>query len=310
MSDGTRGSLDWVIGLDLGGTDLKYARIRRDGALEGFRRTPSRTAESAEAPLAVLTDCVRAVAGERLPPVGLGCPGVIDPRTGALVGETAHLPHWRDLPIAQRLAERTKCVTAVDNDANCAALAEAKVGAGRGGTVVLMITLGTGIGAGLVVNGRVHRGAHGGAGEIGHIPLGDGRLPCRCGVPNCVEPEASGSGLARQARAAGLGELDAAGVFALALRGDAQARAMVERFTDRLGAVIAIAVQTVDPEIVLIGGGVAQAGDALFAGVRRSFDHHVLESHRRRTRIVPAALGERAGVVGAGLLAWDHVQAS
>lgn len=299
-----------MIGLDLGGTDLKYARVHGDGALEGFRRTPSRTDESAEAPLAVLSESVRALAGEQRPrAVGLGCPGVIDPRTGALVGETAHLPHWRDLPLAQVLGERTGCVVTVDNDANCAALAEARVGGGRGGSVVLMITLGTGIGAGLVVNGRVHRGAHGGAGEIGHIPIGDGRLACRCGVPHCVEPEASGSGLARQARDAGLGDLDAAEVFALAGRGETRARAMVDRFADRLGAVIAIAVQTVDPEIVVIGGGVAQAGDALFAGVRASFERHVLESHRRRTRIVPAALGERAGVVGAGLLAWDHLQA-
>jgi glucokinase len=299
-----------VIGLDLGGTDLKFARVHADGALEGFRRTPSRTDESAEAPLAVLTESVQALAGGHRPrAVGLGCPGVIDPRTGALVGETAHLPHWRDLPLAQVLGERTGCMVAVDNDANCAALAEARVGGGRGGSVVLMITLGTGIGSGLVVNGTVHRGAHGGAGEIGHIPIGDGRFPCRCGVPNCVEPEASGSGLARQARDAGLGELDAAGVFALADRGVPRARAMVDRFADRLGAVIAIAVQTVDPEIVVIGGGVAQAGEPLLHAVRASFEHHVLASHRRRTRIVPAALGERAGVVGAGLLAWDRLQA-
>jgi glucokinase len=299
---------EWVVGLDLGGTDLKYGRVRGDGSLEGFRRTPSRTDESAEAPLSVLTDCVRALAGDQRPrAVGIGCPGVIDPR-GALVGETAHLPHWRDVPLAQLISDRTGCVTVVDNDANCAALAEARVGGGRGGSVVLMITLGTGIGAGLVVNGRVHRGAHGGAGEIGHIPLGDGRLACRCGVPNCVEPEASGSGLARQAREAGLGNLDAAGVFGLAARGDTRAQAMIDRFADRLGLVIAIAVQMVDPELVVIGGGVAQAGEPLLSGVRRSFEHHVLASHRRRTRIVPAALGERAGVVGAGLLAWDHVQ--
>jgi glucokinase len=312
MSDGGArpSASEWVIGLDLGGTDLKYARVHADGALEGFRRTASRTGESAEAPLAVLTESIRALAGEQRPrAVGLGCPGVIDPRTGALVGETAHLPHWRDLALAQVLGERTGCVVAVDNDANCAALAEARVGGGRGGSVVLMITLGTGIGAGLVVNGRVHRGAHGGAGEIGHIPIGDGRLACRCGVPNCVEPEASGSGLSRQARDAGLGELDAAEVFALAARGESRAQAMIERFSDRLGAVIAIAVQVVDPDIVVIGGGVAQAGDPLLAGVRASFEHHVLASHRRRTRIVPAALGERAGVVGAGLLAWDHLQA-
>src|SRR5262249_35788207 len=155
MSDGARAPSvsEWVIGLDLGGTDLKYGRVRSDGALEGFRRTPSRTSESAEAPLTALTECVQALAGDHRPrAVGIGCPGVIDPR-GALVGEPAPLPFWRDVPLAQLISERAGCVTAVDNDANCAALAEARVGGGRGGSVVLMITLGTGIGAGLVVNG-------------------------------------------------------------------------------------------------------------------------------------------------------------
>jgi glucokinase len=137
------------------------------------------------------------------------------------------------------------------------------------------------------------------------VPLGDGSLPCPCGVPNCVEPEASGSGLARRARERGLGPLDAAGVFALASGGDARARALVDRFTDRLGAVIATAVHVVDPEVVVIGGGVAAAGDALLEPLGAAFRRYALATHAARTRLVPAALGDRAGVVGAGLLAWQ-----
>jgi glucokinase len=297
-----------VIGLDLGGTDLKAARVSREGTLAEFRRVPSRTWESAEAPLAALAGCARALARAGAPrALGIGCPGVIDPESGALVGTTPHLPHWRDLPLAAEVARRTGLPAVADNDANCAALAEARLGAARGAGVVLMLTLGTGIGGGLVIGGRIHRGAHGGAGEIGHVPLGDGSLPCRCGVPNCVEPEASGSGLVRRARDAGLGDLDPAGVFARAAKGEPRAGAMIDRFADRLGAVIATAVHLLDPDVVVIGGGVAQAGDALLAPVAAAFERYALATHRARTRIVPAALGEKAGVIGAGLLAWESL---
>jgi len=296
---------DMAIGLDLGGTDLKAGLVTRAGEVTAFLRRPARAAVSADAPLEVVAGAVaelrRACAG---PPagIGLGCPGVIDPASGALVGRTPHLPHWDSL--RARLAGRLGADLVVENDANAAALAEHRTGAARGARVSLTVTVGTGIGCGLVVDGRLARGARGGAGELGHLPL-DGRYPCRCGVPGCVEPECSGGGLTARAREAGLDVADAAAVFAAAAAGEERAVRLVGRMTDRLGALIAAAVQLLDPEVVVIGGGVANAGDALLVPVRAAVGRHALESHRRGLRLVPAQLGERAGLVGAALAAWD-----
>ena len=245
--------------------------------------------------------------GDAVVAVGLGCPGVIHPETGALVGPTPHLHYWDAFPLRGRLAERIGLPLAVDNDANAAALAEHRLGAARGSRVSITVTLGTGIGGGIVVDGGVLRGAWGGAGEIGHLALGRGDVACRCGVPGCVEPEASGSGLARHAREAGWSPAEARTVFAKAAAGDERAAALVESMADRLGAVIGAAVQIVNPDVVVVGGGVAEAGEALLAPLRRSVERYTVATQRGGLRIVPAALGERAGVVGAGLMAWEAV---
>jgi hypothetical protein len=130
-----------MIGLDLGGTDLKAGRIGVDGSLTAFRRAPSRTQDGRDAPIATLVDGIRALAaGTPSLGVGLGCPGVIS-ADGALVGRTPHLPHWSDLPLAALVRERSGLPVVADNDANCAALAEATIGAARGAAVVLMVTL-------------------------------------------------------------------------------------------------------------------------------------------------------------------------
>lgn len=298
-----------AIGLDLGGTQLKAGLVDPAGGVSGFLCLPARAAESADAPLEVAAAAVRELGADgSLPPVGLGCPGVIDPASGALVGRTPHLPHWDSLPVRARLAGLIGRDLVVDNDANLAALAEHRVGAARGARVSLTVTVGTGIGCGVVVDGRVLRGAHGGAGELGHLPL-DGRYPCRCGVPGCVEPECSGSGLVARAREAGLAAGSAEAVFALAAAGDARAARLVGRMCDRLGALIGAAVQLLDPEVVVVGGGVSAAGEALFGPLRAAVARHALESHRRGLRVERAALGERAGVVGAGLAALESAGA-
>jgi len=300
---------DHVLALDLGGTDLKAARALADGTLEGFSRRPSRVEESREAPFAAMREAAAGLAaGDAARAVGLGCPGVIDPLCGALVDRTAHLPHWRDLPLREELEKIFGRPVAVDNDANLAALAEHTLGAARGSRVSITITLGTGIGCGIVVEGRLLRGAHGGAGELGHVPLGGGE-PCTCGVPGCAEPEASASGLLRRARAAGIEAADAAGVFDHAAAGDATAGRLVAGMADRLGALIATVVDVIDPEVVVVGGGVAQAGEPLFAPLRQAVRRYALPSHGA-VRVVAAALGERAGTVGAGLLAWEAVRRS
>ncbi len=300
----------FAVGLDLGGTDLKSARVLVDGRLEGFGKRPSRAAESAEGPLEAIAEAVDELTQGRredLIGVGLGAPGVINPGSGELVGATPHMHHWGAFPLRERLAGRLGLPLAVDNDANLAALAEHRLGAARGASVSITLTVGTGIGAGIIADGRVLRGAWGGAGEIGHLPLGRGGTPCRCGVTDCVEPEASGSGLGARARSMGMEPAEARTVFTAAAAGDPRARALLEVMADRLGAAIGAAVSLVNPEVVVVGGGVAQAGEALLEPLRAAVARYTLATHREGLRIVAAALGERAGVLGAGLLAWDVV---
>lgn len=309
MSDTPR----FAVGLDLGGTDLKAALVARDGRIEGFRKRPSRAAESAEAPLDAIAGVVAELVREApdgVIGVGLGSPGAIHPVTGALVGRTPHLRHWDGLPLRESLAERLGQPVAVDNDANLAALGEHRLGAARGARASITVTVGTGIGAGIVVDDRVLRGAWGGAGELGHLALARGETTCRCGIPGCVEPEASGSGLALHARDAGWEPAEARTVFSRAAEGDPRARALVSALADRLGATIGAAVNLINPEVVVVGGGIAQGGEALMAPLRAAVARYALASHREGLRVVPAALGERAGVTGAGLLAWERGDAS
>lgn len=298
----------YAVGLDLGGTDLKAARVLADGRLEEFGKRPSRAEESAEAPLEVIAEAVdHLTRGRRegLIGIGLGSPGVIHPQTGALVGGTPHLPHWGAFPLRERLAARLGVTPVVANDANLHAFAEHRLGAARATRVSITLTVGTGIGAGIVVDGAILTGAWGGAGEIGHLPLGRSGMPCRCGVPDCVEPDASGSGLVAHARAAGIESGEARDVFSAAAAGDPGARALVEAMIDRLGATIGAAVSLVNPDVVVVGGGVSQAGELLMAPLRAAAARYTLATHRQGLRVVAAALGERAGTVGAGLYAWE-----
>jgi glucokinase len=300
----------WAIGLDLGGTDLKSGRVAHDGVLQGFSRRPSRTAESPDGPFQALEAAAMELRGStqgEIVALGVGVPGPIDPRSGSQVGRTAHLPEWQDTPVRQWLEKRLGLPVAVDNDANLAALAEHRMGVARGTRISITITLGTGIGCGIIVDGRVLHGGWGGAGELGHIPLARGTTECACGVPGCVEPEASASGLMRQARERGLEDQSAEALFHRARLGDEEAQAMVEAMVDRLGATVATAVNILNPQLVVVGGGLAKAGDTLLDPLGRAIRRYALASHAKGLRIEPAALGERAGTVGAGILAWERV---
>lgn len=294
-----------AVALDLGGTDLKFAQVARDGRVTDEGRVSARALDGADILLGVLEGAARDLLAGACA-VGLGCPGVIDPRTGSLVDVTPHLSLPRDFPLAEHLSRRLGVAVYADNDANLAALGEARAGAARGARTSATFTVGTGVGCGIVSEGRVLRGAWGGAGEIAHAGLRSRGPACECGVPGCLEPLSGGEGLARRALEAGLAVAEARDVFVAAEAGDATATRLVSEMADALGQQIAIVVQVVNPEIVVIGGGVARAGEAWLELVRAAVRRYAQPSHTRPLRIEPATLGNRAGVTGAGLFAWER----
>lgn len=297
MSDPT------LLAFDLGGTDLKVARIAATGAVHDFQKSPSRANEG-EAPLFTAVSSAANSIGCLTGAVaaGFGSPGVLHPVSGSIVDRTPNLNLTPDFPMRARLEAMLGCPVAIDNDANMAALAEHTAGAAKGARVSLTITVGTGVGCGIVVDGRVLKGAMGGAGEIGHMPLGSTGPACGCGVEGCSEPMASGSGLIARAREAGLDVQNAREVFE---SGDPRAAEAIARMIDHLARMVSAATALLNPDVIVIGGGVAQAGPQLLGPLDAACTRYMLASHRKYLRIVPATLGERAGVIGAGLAAWQ-----
>jgi glucokinase len=260
MSDTT------LAAFDLGGTELKAARIGTDGRVHGFTRLPSRASEG-EGPL---FDAIAAAGrelriGNDAGVVGFGSPGVIHPLRGIIVDRTPNVRLPADFPLRERLERLFDRPVAIDNDANCAALAEHGAGAAKGARVSITVTVGTGVGCGIVVDGHVLQGAFGGGGEIGHMPLASDGPRCGCGVEGCAEPLASGAGLLARAREAGLDVESARDVFESR---DPRAARVIARMVDHLARMLGAATQLVNPEVIVVGGGVAQAGEKLFAPLR------------------------------------------
>ena len=291
-----------ILAFDLGGTDLKVARITGHGAVLGFTKVPSNASQGEFALFEAITRAAHRVGHEGSPPwAGFGSPGVLHPVSGIIVDRTPNLSLPPDFPMRQRLESVLGKRVAIDNDANCAALAEHTAGAAKGARVSLTVTVGTGVGCGIVVDGRVIKGSFGGAGEIGHMPVGSTGPACGCGVAGCAEPMASGSGLIARAREAGLIVTNAREVFE---SNDPRAAQVIERMIDHLARMLGAATALLNPDVIVLGGGVAQAGEPLFGPLRARCDHYMLGSHRKHLRLVPATLGEQAGVIGAGLSAW------
>lgn len=309
-----------VIGLDLGGTKcLGVAmEITPAGEVEVRGECRRATPEGAGPIIDVMAE-VAAVLVEDLgrPPVrlGVGVPGLIT-RSGVMRA-SPNLPGVFEVDIATELetAVRARCPwivlegLTVDNDANCAALAEWAAGAGRGVDDLVMVTLGTGIGGGIILGGRAYRGSHGFAGEFGHMvvdPLGD---LCPCGQRGCWERYASGSGVARLAAAAGMsapggGALRSEDVVAAAREGSPEACAVMDRFAEWLAIGLVNIANLFDPEMIVCGGGLVAAAD-LFLPATRSRCAELLyaSAHREHPRIEVASSDHRAGAIGAAVAA-------
>jgi glucokinase len=317
-----------VAGVDLGGTKI-LGRVPDPAdfgrALITHRSDTPRGREAIiDALVATVTELRAELDRRGLPPlaaVGVGAAGLVD--LEGVVRFAPNLPNVLDLDLDAVLRERLDLPVVIDNDANCAMVAEHRLGAARGIAEAVMVTLGTGIGGANVVGGRLQRGHAGFGGEPGHMVIDPNGPPCPCGRRGCWERFASGSGLGRIARdAAEAGHADRVVALAggdaqdvrgehvtrAALEGDVEALVVLRDFAWWVAVGIANLVNVLDPEVVVIGGGLAAAGDALLVPTREAFAGLVLaHGHRPPVDIVAAALGPEAGAIGAGLIAADFL---
>ena len=308
-----------AIGVDVGGTKIAAGVVDEQGAIIEMVKRPT-PAANASGTIEVISDAVRELLGRYdVKAVGIGAAGFIEESRSA-VSFAPNLA-WRHEPVARQLEDRTGRPVVVENDANAAAWAETKLGAGRGHDHVIMITLGTGIGAGIVINGQLYRGRWGMAGEPGHYRVvPDGRL-CGCGNRGCWEQYASGNALVAEARdfarrspggAARLLQLSGGTpdgitgpvVTTAAREGDAAALRCFDIIGSWLGAGLADLAAIMDPGCFVLGGGVSDAGDLLLAKTRAAFANGLTgRQYRPHASVVLAELGPEAGLIGAADLA-------
>jgi glucokinase len=313
-----------TIGVDVGGTKLLAGAVDT-GLSVHYRAQRTLTGLDQSAVLDTAVEAVqeaRVQADGDVDAVGFGIPCLMDQRTGRGV-IAVNLP-LADIPFGAIMAERLGLPVFVDNDANLAALAEHRAGAARGASEAIMLTIGTGIGGGLILRDELYRGAIGSAAELGHVVIDINGPPCQGNCPNhgCVESLASGTALAREALRlarerpdSGLGRALAGGrelagplVTELAHDGDEAAIEVLDLIGTNLGVAIAGFVNIFNPEVVVIGGGVIAAGELLLAPARKAVAARALPPSRDEVAIVAAQFGVEAGMVGAAALAFDGLR--
>lgn len=305
-----------VAALDIGGTKIAGALVDGDGRLLARARRPTPAEAGAEDVAAAVDEVLAelAAAGEwaRVAAVGIGSAGPVDAAAGTV--SPVNIPAWRGYPLVERVRRSTRLPIALVGDGPAIAAAEHWQGAARGRSAALCMVVSTGVGGGLVLDGRVHSGPTGNAGHIGHISVDLDGDPCPCGSRGCVERLASGPNIARTALDRGWRPprdrpADAGAVAESARAGDAAALAAYRRAARALGAGIAATAALVEIEIVVIGGGVAAAGEVLFAPLRTALDEFATLSFVQDIELVEARTGTDGGLIGAaaacrGLVGW------
>ncbi len=308
------------IGIDVGGTNVKIALVD-DGKIIYSNSVPTYAQMGYEYTVNNIKQAIRDLMKETettsadIKGIGFDFPGQVDYKTG-VVKLAPNIPGWVNVPIAQMIEDEFHIPTRIDNDVRCAALGEMNFGAGKGCQNFVCITVGTGIGSGLVVNGQLVRGAANAAGEIGHIKLQmkDGPI-CGCGDTGCLEAFASGPSIVAMAQdylksgkstkfreMAGDGEITPYIVAKAAEAGDPVAKRIFTIIGEYVGMGLVSVINLLNPEKVIIGGGVAEAGDLLLEPIRKTIKERAMVVARESVEIVPAELGNSAGVIGASML--------
>ncbi len=315
-----------VVGLDLGATDIKCGLVSADGGIKIRKKSPTDKSKGAESVLSCLASVAGRViseAGSRgweVTAAGVGTPGAVDEETGCIAGGAENIPGWRGAPLVPELEKKLRLPVFASNDVTLHALGEAKFGAGKGKNNIVCVAIGTGIGGGIVVDGKIYRGAGDGAGEVGHMTVKHDGKKCNCGSRGCLERYASATAISEAGREACRreknsliltlaggkpGGVSAKTVFDAAKRRDPSALAVVKEAGYYLGVGLANLINLLNPEMIIIGGGVSKAGKILIDSTREAVNEYALEINMKKVKIVLSKLHLSAGVLGAAALCWQ-----
>ncbi len=315
---------DWIIAIDLGGTQLRAALCTSDGTIHRRVKKKTRAERGPEAVLERVCQAAQEIwpSDDPLRAISMLAPGPLDPFKGIVMG-APNLPGWDHVPVRDILSARFDLPVFVGNDANLAGLGEHRYGAGRGVEDMIYMTISTGIGGGIVTGGKLFVGARGLAGEIGHMVIQPGGPLCGCGNRGCLEALASGTAIGHQAQtlaahgrapailaAAGgdVAQVDSKSVGEAAAQGDKVARKLLDQAGRYIGIGVVNLMHLFNPQRFVLGGGVSQTGELLFKPIRRTVRRRTLiPQYHAGVDIVPAALGDDAGLLGALALALDGV---
>jgi glucokinase len=294
-------------GIDLGGTSIKFGLVADSGRILYKSSTPTPTGRAKIlGEFAAIVDHLQWISdqeGMSLRHVGVGSPGIVNFETGKITGRSPNIPGWQGADVKKSLENSTSLTVVVDNDANAMALAEHRFGSGKGYRSGLYITVGTGIGSGIILDNRIWRGSHFAGAEIGHTIIQKDGKQCKCGKRGCVEALA-----AMEAFFEYFGKKipNAGGVkyiFDQARRGDRQAGLAIARAADFLACGIGSALELLNPEIIVIGGGIASGGTAYLQEIRRGLKKYASASCLQKVSLKAALLGNDAGLIGAATIA-------
>jgi glucokinase len=305
-----------VIGTDLGATTVKTGLVRPDGRIVYQNRFPTRAADGPDAVvgqiLLSVREAIEHAGGASLGGLGLGSPGVVDDQ--GVVKAPPNMADWDEVPLRAMLREQLQRTVEVENDANAAAIAESRFGAGRAHPDFLFVIWGTGVGGGIILNRKIFRGPTGGAGEVGHVVIDYEGLLCNCGSRGCVEAYVGQRHLSRRtaerlegfpsSRILHYAKNDPTKIEPLHLslaaeEGDPLAQEILDEAGRLLGVAIGSVMNTMDLRVCIVGGGVSAVGESVFAAMEQSVRSHVLKPLRPGIRVIRAQFGNDAGILGA-----------
>jgi glucokinase len=291
-----------VIGIDLGGTAIKLGRFTPDGTCLQSLSVPTPQPATPEAVLAAMALAIASVDPEQKSvAIGVGTPGPAD-ASGRIALVAINLANWRDVPLAEQLEAKTGLPTIIANDANCAGLGEAWLGAGRRFNNFILLTLGTGVGGAIILDGKLFVGHQGAAGELGLITLNPDGPPCNSGNQGSLEQYVSVTAIRRSTG------LEPAELGAMAQAGNSEALTFWQNYGKGLGAGLASLIYVLTPEAIAIGGGVCASAEFFFPAALAEIERRVLPSSRAGLQLLCAELGNQAGMVGAAKLAWTKIE--